>query len=104
MQRLWVAAAIICASGCGGGEPAKNEGGLGAAVAGAGHDTGLVSAAQGKVNEVVRNATDCAVAKAAMPKAREALDEADAVVQTPTGRTILGTLRKQLENVENLCP
>ena len=30
-------------------------------------------------------------------------DEADAVVQTPTGGTILGTL-KQLENVENLCP
>ena len=56
------------------------------------------------MNEVVRNATDCAVAKAAMPKAREALNEADAVVRTPTGRTILGTLRKQLENIENLCP
>ena len=104
MQRFWVAAAIVCANGCGGGEPAQNEGGLGAAVAGAGHDTRLVREAQGTVNEVVRNATDCAAAKAAMPKAREALEEADAAVQTPTGRTILGTLRKQLENVENLCP
>ena len=35
MQRFWVAAAIFCANGCGGGEPAKNEGGLGGAVAGA---------------------------------------------------------------------
>ncbi len=104
MRRFWVAAAIVFANGCGGGEPAKDQGGLGGAVAAAGHDTRLVSEAQGKVNEVVRNATDCAVARAAMPKAHEALDEADAVVRTPTGRTILGTLRKQLENVENLCP
>ena len=103
MQRFWVAAAIVCATGCGGGESA-NEGGLGGAVAGAGHDTRLVSQAQETVNEVVRNATDCVAARAAIPKAREALEAADAAVKTPTGRTVLGTLRKQLENVENICP
>ncbi len=99
MQRFWVAAAIVFATGCGGGEPA-NEGGLG----GAGHDARLVSQAQETVNEVVRNTTDCDAARAAIPKARKALEEADAAVKTPTGRTILGTLRKQLENVENICP
>lgn len=88
---------LIAACGDGGTD-------LGAAAGKAGSDTKVVKEAQAAANKVIRNATDCAAARAAWPEAERKLDEADKAIQTATGRTTLEMLRKQAKTVVDNCP
>lgn len=81
--------------------PAKN---LGDQTADIVADTALIRGTQAAVNEVVRNAADCAAARAALDEARALLAEAATKVRTVSGRTTLEAQGKQLSHVEELCP
>jgi hypothetical protein len=90
-------------AGCGKGEqPAAKD--IGQQTADVAADTALMREASAAVNEVVRNATDCEAARAAIPAANAKLDDADRRVRTATGRTTLDGLRQQVKRVEQLCP
>ena len=94
MKRLL---AVILAAGLAGAcaeetAKAKKEG-LGKATADAANDTQVLGKAEAAANEVLRNPSDCEAVKAALPEANRLLGEADAKLQTPAGRAILGALQ-----------
>jgi hypothetical protein len=68
------------------------------------NDTAVMREAVTAANEVVRNATDCEVAKAHVAEARAKLDEAQQKVKTPAGQASLEALRKQVDRVADACP
>jgi serine protease inhibitor len=70
--------------------------------AAADHD--VVKAASAAANEVVRNATDCSVAKPLIPEAYRQIDEARKNAKAATSATILDTLKGQVDRVAQLCP
>jgi len=98
MRRALLLLTLPLAAACSGGSD------LGESAGQAGGDTRVVKEAQAAVNEVIRNTTDCAAARAAWPEAQRKLDEADKAVQTATGRTTLQMLRKQARTVIDNCP
>ena len=67
-------------------------------------DTEVMRDAQAAVNEVVRAAGDCELAKPAIAAAMMKLDEAERNVRTAASNATLDTLRKQVKNVQNACP
>ena len=62
---------------------------------------GKVNAA---VNEVIRNAPDCAVAKPLIPEAYQRIEEARGQVQAPASRPTLDALKAQVDRVADVCP
>lgn len=68
------------------------------------HDQEIVKAASAAANEVVRNATDCGVAKPLIPEAYRQIDEARAKAQAVASHQILDTLKAQVDRVAQLCP
>lgn len=83
-------------------EPKADD--IGAQTARIANDTEVLGDAQAAVNEVVRNAPDCEVAKASMAEANRKIEEAEGKVQTATGRTTLDAMRQQVRRVAELCP
>jgi hypothetical protein len=67
-------------------------------------DTQVMQDAQAAVNEVVRATSDCELAKPAIAAAYAKLDEAAGHVRTAAANSTLDTLRKQVRQVEDLCP
>ena len=100
MRRALLILALPLAAACGGGGGAD----LGDSAGRAGGDTRVLREAQGAANAVIRNATDCAAAKAAYPEAQRQLDAADKAIQTGVGKTTLQTLRRQVKTVIDACP
>jgi hypothetical protein len=78
--------------------------GLGQNTADITSDTSVLREAQGAVNEVVRNAGDCEMAKPHIATATVKLDDAEKNLRTVSGRTTLDALRKQLRTVAENCP
>ncbi len=68
------------------------------------HDQEVMKAASAAANEVVRNATDCAVAKPLVPEAYRQLDEAKKNARAVASQQILDTLKAQVDRVAQLCP
>ena len=68
------------------------------------HDQDVVKAASAAANEVVRNATDCAVAKPLVPEAYRQIDEARKNARAAASQQILDTLKSQVDRVAQLCP
>jgi hypothetical protein len=103
--------AALCAGalsvGCGGGPDTATRkddaAGLGAATGNAAADTAVLGEAQAAVNVVIRAATDCEAAIAAMPAAREAIEAARTKLRTPTGQTTLNVLEGQLDRISDAC-
>jgi hypothetical protein len=77
---------------------------LGEAAGDAGSDTALLKEANGAAGEVVRNASDCPAARAAIAPAYEKLDAVEKELRTEAGRVTLATLRKQVDRIAELCP
>ena len=77
---------------------------LGEAAGDAGSDTALLEEANGAANEVIRNATDCPAARAAIAPAYEKLDAVEQDLRTEAGRVTLAALRKQVDRISELCP
>jgi hypothetical protein len=69
-----------------------------------GHDQEVMKAASAAANEVIRNATDCAVAKPLVPEAYRQIDEARTNARAATSQQILDTLKAQVDRVAQLCP
>ena len=67
-------------------------------------DQQVMQDAQAAVNEVVRATSDCELAKPAIAAAHAKLDEAARHVRTAAANSTLDTLRKQVKQVEDLCP
>ena len=68
------------------------------------HDQEVMKAASAAANEVVRNATDCGVAKPLVPEAYRQLDEAKKNARAAASQHILDTLKAQVDRVAQLCP
>jgi hypothetical protein len=67
-------------------------------------DNEVVKAASAAANEVVRNATDCGVAKPLIPEAYRQIDEARQNAKAQASHQILDTLKSQVDRVAQLCP
>jgi hypothetical protein len=67
-------------------------------------DNQILAEANAAAGDVVRAAGDCDAVKAALPAARQKLDELQGKVRTATGRTTLGAIRKRVEDSAQLCP
>lgn len=67
-------------------------------------DTQVMEDAQAAVNEVVRATGDCELAKPAIAAANMKLDEAARHVRTAAANSTLDTLRRQVRQVEDMCP
>jgi hypothetical protein len=112
-KRLLVLASVVfCLGACGGSKEPKGDAkapedrakDLGTAVGETAADTQALRVASDAVNSVVRNATDCEVAKPAIVEARTKLDEVDRALKTFTGKVTLDALRKQVDRVAEVCP
>ena len=67
-------------------------------------DTQVMGDAQAAANEVIRAAGDCEVAKPAIAAAKMKIDEAARNIRTAAGNATLDTLRRQVKQVEDMCP
>jgi hypothetical protein len=56
------------------------------------------------VNEVLQNASDCAVAKPLIPEAYKQIEEAGRGLSAPATQTTLNALKSQVDRVAQLCP
>ena len=95
---LAVLSMTLLVASCGG----KKD--LGQAVGDAGSDTALLHDANGAANEVIRNASDCPAARAAIGPAYEKLGAIEKELRTEAGRVTLAALRKQVDRISELCP
>jgi hypothetical protein len=68
------------------------------------HDQEVMKAASAAANEVVRNATDCAVAKPLVPEAYRQIEEARKNARAAASQQILDTLKAQVDRVAQVCP
>lgn len=102
ISRTTVLAAVLGAAlALGGCKPESAQ--VGKDVGEATADTATLRAASDAVNEVVRNAPDCEVAKPLIPNANKQVDEAAKNIRTATGRATLDALRSQVKRVQEAC-
>ncbi len=69
-----------------------------------GHDEEVLRRVGLAVNEVVRNAADCEVAKPLMAEAYQRIEEARPEVTGPASRPTLDALKTQVDRVAQVCP
>jgi hypothetical protein len=67
-------------------------------------DTQVMRDAQAAANEVIRASGDCELAKPAIAAANMKLDEVARHVRTAAANATLDTLRKQVRQVQDMCP
>jgi hypothetical protein len=102
ISRTTVSAVVLgTALALGGCKPESAQ--VGKDVGDATADTAVLRTASDAVNEVVRNAPDCEVARPLIPRANTSLDEAAKNVRTTTGRVTLDALRSQVKRVQEAC-
>lgn len=68
------------------------------------HDQEVMKAASAAANDVVRNATDCEVAKPLVPEAYRQIDEARKNARAAASQQILDTLKSQVDRIAQVCP
>lgn len=94
---------VGCLAACQGGSDSGSKD-PGQAVGDAATDTRLLHEANGAANEVIRNASDCPAARAAISPAYETLDKIAPQLKTEAGRVSLAAIRKQVDKIAELCP
>jgi hypothetical protein len=67
-------------------------------------DEAILKAASAAANQVLRSATDCDAAKAALPEARQRVSEAFGKVKGEASAQTLRALDAQLKRVADACP
>jgi hypothetical protein len=98
-----ILASVLTAAGCT-KDAEEHKKNLGEAAADASQDTKTLGEVEGAVNQVIRNASDCEVVKAALPEAQRKLDEAPNKLRTTAGRATLEALRTQVRTISQNCP
>jgi len=69
-----------------------------------GHDEEILKKVNGAVNEVIRNAADCEVAKPLIPEAYQKIEDARKEVTAPATQTTLDALKTQVDRIAQVCP
>jgi len=69
-----------------------------------GQDEELLRKVGAAVNEVVRNAADCEVARPLMTEAYQRIDDARKEATVPASQPTLDTLKSQVDRVAQACP
>jgi hypothetical protein len=69
-----------------------------------GHDEELLRKVGAAVNEVVRNAADCEVAKPLLTEAYQRIDAARVEATVPASQPTLDVLKSQVDRVAQACP
>src|SRR5688500_4853563 len=103
-SQAWVGLAVALAAGGGIKEAEQRERNIGDQSAEITSDTRGRGAASAAVNAVIRVQDDCEQARPLTPAANDAVEKASAQVRTPTGRTTLDGLKRQLRTVSQNCP
>jgi hypothetical protein len=67
-------------------------------------DEEIMRKAGAAVNEVIRNSTDCDVAKPLLPEAYAAIDTARREARIPASLQTLEALKAQVDRVAQACP
>jgi len=68
------------------------------------HDEEILRRVGLAVNEVIRNAADCEVAKPLMAEAYQRIEDARGKVTGPASPQTLETLKTQVDRVAQVCP
>jgi hypothetical protein len=68
-----------------------------------GHDEEILSKVGAAVNEVIRNAADCEVAKPLFTEAYQRIDDARREVVVPASRPTLDALKSQVDRAAQAC-
>ncbi len=69
-----------------------------------GNDEEILRKVGASVNEVLRNASDCDVAKPLLTEAYQRIEDAGREVSTPASRPTLDVLKSQVDRVAQACP
>ena len=95
----WILAVTVLALvACGSGDRRKK------AVEKVDHDQEAIRKAGAAVNEVIRNAADCEVAKPLIPEAYQRIEDARKEVSVPASQQTLDALKVQVDRVAQVCP
>ena len=68
-----------------------------------GHDEEILSKVGAAVNEVIRNAADCEVAKPLLTEAYQRIEDARLEVVVPASRPTLDALKSQVDRAAQAC-
>ena len=98
-MRRWTLAVAVLAVALGGCGDRRKKG-----MERVGHDEGLLRKVGAAVNEVVRNAADCEVAKPLMTEAYQRIDDARKEATVPASQPTLDMLKSQVDRVAQACP
>ena len=104
-----VAATSLASPGC--GAPAAESTaretpppkGLGESVGDAGADTRVLREANAAAGDIIRASADCDAARPLGEPTKKKLDELTPQLQTPTGRTSMDSLKRQVQNIIDAC-
>jgi hypothetical protein len=96
MKRLTLAVALLALGGC--EDPNKK------AIEKINQDQELLQKAGAAVNEVLRNASDCEVAKPLLTEAYQRIEDARAEARVPASQPTLDALKSQVDRVDQACP
>jgi hypothetical protein len=69
-----------------------------------GNDEQILHKVNAVVNEVLRNASDCEVAKPLLTEAYQRIEDAGREVTVPASRPTLDALKAQVDRVAQACP
>ena len=69
-----------------------------------GQDEETIKRASAAVNEVIRNSTDCEVAKPLLVEAYRGIEDARTEVRAPASQQTLNALQVQVDRVKEVCP
>jgi hypothetical protein len=67
-------------------------------------DSEILRKAGAAVNEVIRNSTDCEVAKPLLVEAYRGIEDARTEVRAPASQQTLNALQVQVDRVKEVCP
>jgi hypothetical protein len=68
------------------------------------HDEEVLKKVNGAVNEVIRNAADCEVAKPLITEAYQRIEEAGPQLAAPASGQTLAALKVQVDRIAQVCP
>jgi type II secretory pathway component PulM len=69
-----------------------------------GHDEEILKKVNAAVNEVIRSAPDCEVAKPLIPEAYQRIADARGQVTAPATQQTLDALKVQVDRIAQVCP
>jgi hypothetical protein len=98
-MRRWTLAVALLAVALGGCEDRRKK-----AMERVGHDEELLRKVGAAVNEVVRNAADCEVARPLVTEAYQRIEDARQEATVPASQPTLDTLKSQVDRVAQACP